>query len=54
MNPCRAETLDRLTGGSLDLAVIGGGITGARVALEAARLGWHVALIEAGDFGGAT
>jgi glycerol-3-phosphate dehydrogenase len=54
MNTCRAETLDRLSGGSLDLAVIGGGITGARVALEAARLGWHVALIEAGDFGGAT
>src|SRR5436190_3552831 len=54
MSSYRAETLDQLSGGSLDLAVIGGGITGARIAFEAARLGWKVALLEAGDFGSGT
>ncbi len=54
MSSCRGETLDRLSAGSLDLAVIGGGITGARIAFEAARLGWKVALFEAGDLGGGT
>jgi glycerol-3-phosphate dehydrogenase len=54
VNWSRADTLDRLSSGPLDLAVIGGGITGARIALEAARIGWHVALIDAGDFGGGT
>jgi len=50
----RAETIDRLTEPNLDLLVIGGGITGARVAFEGARLGLRVALVEAGDFGGGT
>ncbi|HKW73683.1 MAG TPA: glycerol-3-phosphate dehydrogenase/oxidase [Candidatus Dormibacteraeota bacterium] len=50
----RAETIDRLATERLDLAVIGGGIVGARVALEGARLGMHVGLIDSGDFGGAT
>jgi glycerol-3-phosphate dehydrogenase len=50
----RSETVDRLRREAFDLAVIGGGITGARVALEAARCGLHVALLEGGDFGGGT
>ena len=50
----RAETIVRLSTERLDLAVIGGGIIGARIALEAARMGFHVGLIDAGDFGGAT
>jgi glycerol-3-phosphate dehydrogenase len=37
-----------------DLLVIGGGIVGARVAFDAARAGLRVALVDAGDFGGAT
>ena len=50
----RVETIDRLATERLDLVVIGGGIVGARVALEGTRLGMHVGLIDAGDFGGAT
>jgi glycerol-3-phosphate dehydrogenase len=50
----RAETLERLAAGELDLTVIGGGIVGARIAYEGARLGLRVALIESGDFGGGT
>ncbi|MEO3715294.1 glycerol-3-phosphate dehydrogenase/oxidase [Roseateles flavus] len=38
----------------LDLLVIGGGIAGAGVALEAARCGARVALVEARDFAGGT
>jgi len=34
-----------------DLAVIGGGIHGANVALEASRRGLKVALLEAADYG---
>jgi glycerol-3-phosphate dehydrogenase len=37
-----------------DLIVIGGGISGAAVAYEAASQGYSVALVEKGDFGGAT
>jgi glycerol-3-phosphate dehydrogenase len=37
-----------------DLCVIGGGINGAAVARDAALRGLSVALVEAGDFGGAT
>ena len=37
-----------------DLIVIGGGIYGAAVALEAARRGWRPLLLERADFGGAT
>jgi glycerol-3-phosphate dehydrogenase len=50
----RAEAWDRLGKGSFDLLVIGGGIIGSRVAFEAARAGLSVALVDAGDFGGAT
>lgn len=41
-------------GRAFDILVIGGGITGACVAYEAALRGYSVALIEKGDFGGAT
>jgi glycerol-3-phosphate dehydrogenase len=37
-----------------DLAVVGGGVYGIALALEAARRGLSVALIERGDFGAAT
>ena len=37
-----------------DLLVIGGGIIGAGIANEAARLGLRVALVDRSDFGGAT
>lgn len=37
-----------------DIIVIGGGITGAAVAYDAATRGYSVALIEKNDFGGAT
>ena len=37
-----------------DLMIIGGGITGSAVAYEAATRGLSVALVEKGDFGGAT
>ena len=50
----RPETLKRLRRGPVELLVIGGGIIGARVAFEAARRGLSVALVDAGDFGGAT
>ncbi len=50
----RAETWDGLDRRRFDLLVIGAGIIGGRVALEAARAGLTVALVDAGDFGGAT
>ena len=37
-----------------DLLIIGGGITGAAIAYEAATRGLSVALFEKNDFGGAT
>jgi glycerol-3-phosphate dehydrogenase len=44
---------ERLGGGNFDLLVIGAGIIGSRIAYEAARAGLSVALVDAGDFGGA-
>ena len=46
--------LDRLGSVDFDLLVIGGGIIGAGVAAQASRAGLSVALVERGDFGGAT
>lgn len=46
----RAATLARLTAGSFDLLIVGGGITGAGIARDAALRGLSVALIEADDF----
>jgi glycerol-3-phosphate dehydrogenase len=46
----RADSVAALTGEAFDVLVIGGGITGAGVALDAATRGYSVALIERGDF----
>jgi glycerol-3-phosphate dehydrogenase len=54
MTPQREAAWDRLAGGSFDLLVIGAGIIGSRIAYEAAGAGLKVALVDAGDFGGAT
>jgi glycerol-3-phosphate dehydrogenase len=45
---------DRLARGDFDVLIIGGGITGACLAHDAALRGLSVALIEKDDFGGAT
>ncbi|MDQ6602244.1 MAG: glycerol-3-phosphate dehydrogenase/oxidase [Chloroflexota bacterium] len=50
----RAEHLRQMAAGRVDVCVIGGGITGAGVALEAASRGASVALIERKDFASGT
>jgi glycerol-3-phosphate dehydrogenase len=50
----RSANIARMGRERFDLAVIGGGIIGAGVALEAASRGLSVALIEKRDFGGGT
>ena len=50
----RADHLRRMRAGRVDVCVIGGGITGAGVALEAASRGASVALIERHDFASGT
>jgi glycerol-3-phosphate dehydrogenase len=54
MGGYRERALEELGRGVFDVLVIGGGIVGARIAFDAARLGLRVALVDAGDFGGAT
>jgi glycerol-3-phosphate dehydrogenase len=48
----RAAALDALAGGGaeFDIVVVGGGITGAGVAFDAATRGYSVALLERGDY----
>jgi glycerol-3-phosphate dehydrogenase len=46
----RAAAVEALAGEPFDVLVVGGGITGAGVALDAATRGYSVALIERGDF----
>ena len=46
----RADALQRLEGGILDVLVIGGGIVGAGVARDAAMRGLKVGLVEQHDF----
>ena len=50
----RAANIERMRHEVFDLAVIGGGITGAGVALDAASRGLTVALVEKGDFASGT
>lgn len=50
----RAEKIARLKDGPFDVLVIGGGIAGAGIALEAARVGVRTALVEARDFASGT
>ena len=48
------RALDRLANETFDLLVVGGGVTGACVARDAAMRGLKVALVEKNDFAGAT
>jgi glycerol-3-phosphate dehydrogenase len=48
------RNLDRLANETFDLLIIGGGVTGACVARDAAMRGYKVALVEKGDFANAT
>ncbi|HEX3623378.1 MAG TPA: glycerol-3-phosphate dehydrogenase/oxidase [Acidimicrobiales bacterium] len=50
----RAWALERLAADTFDVLVIGGGITGAGVALDAASRGLRTALVEREDFGSGT
>jgi NADPH-dependent 2,4-dienoyl-CoA reductase/sulfur reductase-like enzyme len=51
----REAHLKRLaTGAEIDVLVVGGGATGAGVALEAALRGYRVALVERADFASGT
>jgi glycerol-3-phosphate dehydrogenase len=50
----RARDLNRFTAAPYDLLVIGGGVYGLAIAYEAGSRGLRTALVEAGDFGGAT
>src|SRR3954471_15171853 len=43
--------LDRLTGRTFDIVVVGGGVYGLTIAYDAAQRGLSVALIERDDFG---
>ncbi len=52
--PDRSARIDRLESSTFDVVVIGGGITGAGVAREAALRGLSVALLEAEDFAAGT
>ncbi|MFJ9828001.1 FAD-dependent oxidoreductase [Streptomyces sp. NPDC101160] len=52
--PTRAETREQLSKATYDLLVIGGGILGISTAWHAAQSGLRVALVDAGDFAGAT
>ena len=50
----RATNLAVLSQEQFDLLVIGGGITGAGIARDAAARGWRVALVERRDFAAGT
>ena len=50
----RATMLGRLADETFDVLVVGGGITGAGVALDAASRGLRTALVETGDFASGT
>jgi len=50
----RAEAIEAIAGQSFEVVVIGGGITGAGVALDAATRGYSVALLERDDYSSGT
>jgi glycerol-3-phosphate dehydrogenase len=50
----RVAAVERLGAAEFDLLVIGGGIVGAGIAEAASASGLHVALVDKGDFAGAT
>ncbi|HJQ68544.1 MAG TPA: glycerol-3-phosphate dehydrogenase [Blastocatellia bacterium] len=50
----RDDNIGRMQGETFDLAVIGGGITGAGIALDARSRGFSVALVEKSDFASGT
>src|SRR5690242_16626293 len=50
----RERAIEALAGERFDVVVIGGGITGAGVALDAASRGYSVALVEKADFASGT
>src|SRR5690349_4932161 len=50
----RAANTARLDGGSFDVVVIGGGVVGSGVALDAVTRGLSVALVEARDIASGT
>jgi glycerol-3-phosphate dehydrogenase len=50
----RADALEALTGDVFDVVVVGGGITGAGCAFDAATRGYSVALVEKRDFAAGT
>lgn len=53
-NQNRTETIAKLAKDNFDLVVIGGGITGGGIALDAASRGLKVALVEKNDFASGT
>ncbi|WP_246147048.1 glycerol-3-phosphate dehydrogenase/oxidase [Seonamhaeicola marinus] len=50
----RANQLEKLANTKFDLAIIGGGVTGAGIALDAASRGLKVCLVEKNDFASGT
>ncbi|UOB21456.1 glycerol-3-phosphate dehydrogenase/oxidase [Macrococcus armenti] len=50
----RNQTLNKMKNNTYDVVVIGGGITGAGIALDAAQRGMKVALVEMQDFASGT
>ncbi|HEU4707115.1 MAG TPA: glycerol-3-phosphate dehydrogenase/oxidase [Solirubrobacterales bacterium] len=50
----RARAIEEIAGRHFEVVVIGGGITGAGVALDAASRGYSVALLERGDYASGT
>src|SRR5688500_5997856 len=52
--PARQAALQALAEEEFDVLVVGGGITGAGVALDAATRGFSVALVEKADFSSGT
>lgn len=53
-NKNRVKIIEQLKGGDLDVLVIGGGITGAGIALDATTRGMKIGLVEMQDFAAGT